>query len=446
MKGIIMELNHKSAVVMTSEGTFINVPLDSNQYQCGEEINVDTKESKNLFSRPMISLMTTAAIFLLVVVGGWAYNIPAGYVSIDINPSIVLTYNRLDLIIEGVGLNDDGEKIIESIEGYKNRPIDWVIESVILEAELAEYIELNEDDTVVIAYTQLSEDSKRNRTFADENSVLGNLKIVEYQTSITAFEAAQGDGKSVGIEMLMEKYSDEFGLKFEQGASVKEIMQRVKEKKTLDVLKKDKDIEKEKDIKKNINTDIKNDAKKEIEKEKNLDKNNKDAPAFVETKVKEDEFDNSNVENQIKEKDNNKEKTKEENKTQVENKNVEKNDDKSVDKNMDDSEKKKNSEIVEAKTEDLSNHDIDKDKESIKEPEANGKVEKDSKDENTKKDVADDKLENKIDTMKEVDEAEEKEPSSKENDSREEEAPQGKDKSNDNSKNQKEGGKNEKNN
>lgn len=65
--------------------------------------------------RPLYA--AACACLLLALLGGrWLYFTPTARISIDVNPSIELSVNRLDRVILVDGLNDDGRALSESLD------------------------------------------------------------------------------------------------------------------------------------------------------------------------------------------------------------------------------------------------------------------------------------------------------------------------------------------
>lgn len=62
------------------------------------------------------------ACLLLALLGGrWLYFTPTAAISIDINPSIELSVNRFDRVIEVKGFNEDGQQLSDALDvKYKN--------------------------------------------------------------------------------------------------------------------------------------------------------------------------------------------------------------------------------------------------------------------------------------------------------------------------------------
>lgn len=57
-----------------------------------------------------------ACMLLFLLGGGWLYFTPTAKISIDINPSIELSVNRLDRVILVDGLNEDGQELSRALD------------------------------------------------------------------------------------------------------------------------------------------------------------------------------------------------------------------------------------------------------------------------------------------------------------------------------------------
>jgi len=72
------------------------------------------KQAWTLNYRHLVSAF--ACIVLLLIGGQWLYFTPTVEISIDINPSIELSVNRFNRIISFESYNDDGKKLINSLD------------------------------------------------------------------------------------------------------------------------------------------------------------------------------------------------------------------------------------------------------------------------------------------------------------------------------------------
>lgn len=99
--------------------------------------------------RPGISKMLVAVcILMLVVVGAGGYSwmqTPVSYVSIDVNPSVELSLNRLDRVVGITAFNADGAALINglSLKGKKyTDAVNLIVDGTVMRAYLSDDAEL----------------------------------------------------------------------------------------------------------------------------------------------------------------------------------------------------------------------------------------------------------------------------------------------------------------
>ncbi len=161
MKGIVVELRNKEAIVLSDSGSVITIK--NNNYQIGEEIQMgNTKKSK-------VKFIAVAAGFIIAftTVGGgaYAYNKPYSYVSLDVNPSIEYSVNVFDRVIDATAVNEDGEAILDNID-VENKTIDEAIKDTVSEISDQGYI--TEDETGGIVISTSSDNDTKSEELADE--------------------------------------------------------------------------------------------------------------------------------------------------------------------------------------------------------------------------------------------------------------------------------------
>jgi len=114
MKGIIADIKGRYAVVLTQDGLFKRIRALPGMV-IGEEIDLDQPSGRK--SRKTVMKITSiAAVCLLALgigAGAYSYVTPYSYIDLDINPSIELTVNIYDRIIEVEALNEDGDRLIQ---------------------------------------------------------------------------------------------------------------------------------------------------------------------------------------------------------------------------------------------------------------------------------------------------------------------------------------------
>ncbi|MFP4698093.1 MAG: anti-sigma factor domain-containing protein [Eubacteriales bacterium] len=172
MKGLIMDINKKDIIILTAEGSFEKIKNKyANNIGIGEEIDTnmvlkDTKFRKKYLLRYIAAL--TVCCFILL--SGFAfYHKPYGYINVDINPSVEMTYNYFGKVIKVKALNEDGDKILGKLKNFNGNDVEGAIEKVIMEARNQEYISNNTDDLVVVTVVD-----ERNRV--NENKVVNEVR------------------------------------------------------------------------------------------------------------------------------------------------------------------------------------------------------------------------------------------------------------------------------
>ena len=97
MRGIILESNKQKIIVLDESGQFIELTAYGKKYTVGEEITIP--ERKNVFSGRFVALAASLMILMTSGAGFGAYYYPQGYINIDVNPSIEISYNLFERVI-----------------------------------------------------------------------------------------------------------------------------------------------------------------------------------------------------------------------------------------------------------------------------------------------------------------------------------------------------------
>ncbi|WP_352420811.1 anti-sigma factor domain-containing protein [Proteiniborus sp.] len=350
MRGIVMEKNNEGLIVMTDDGQYLEINNYTRTVEIGQEIEVkNTVVHKTEVFRRIASIAAAIILFLSGSYGIYGHYMVFGYVDVDINPSVELSYNLYNRVIGIKGINEDGENLLENVKDYKNKPIQVVVNKVIDSAIKEKYIKANEENTVLITITENK--SEIDKTILEEidshikNSSL-SAEVVVMESDKKSFEDAKKVKLSPGKLKLIEKAAggnNKINPAEIKEKSVKEIVNIIKENN-----QEDKNLEK---------------IIKSIEKEnKELDKLNK--------KIE-------------------KEKEKEDRKAEKENRKTTKSDKKKDESNSNNNSKKdneKNNKNIKSTKTNRNNGDKDKD---------NNKSNNKSKDKNQKKNNKDNEKESK---------------------------------------------------
>ena len=139
MKAVVLEIKNGYAAVLSDDGCIIKVK--SHHYIIGQTLQIN---NSGMQLRKKVSMIAAAAAAIIIIgTGTWSYTSPYSYVSLDVNPSIEYTVNRFDRVIKVTAVNDDGEKIIDSLTlgNLKNTTIEAAVTATVDQISDAGYFE-----------------------------------------------------------------------------------------------------------------------------------------------------------------------------------------------------------------------------------------------------------------------------------------------------------------
>lgn len=150
-KGILLEVEGRRGVVLTPQGEFRRVPLPKGSFDIGDEVAYQERPTMRW---GWVAAAAALLLALLSPVGyqQWALAQPMALMMIEINPSLQLTLNGRDQVIQAVGLNSDGEAILTELDWAK-RPADEVARAITAQAVAAGKLDPSrEEGAVVMAF------------------------------------------------------------------------------------------------------------------------------------------------------------------------------------------------------------------------------------------------------------------------------------------------------
>ena len=156
IKGVVLEINKHSCIIMTPEGKFLQVPKPNQSVKPGAEI---TCRQSNL-SRSWLKSGAIAAILTFFMFGFSLYQtmLPTAvaYVSLDINPSIEIGVDKNSQVIEVKGLNEEGKKLLKQVS-LKHKNVYLAIEELIAASIENNYLDPGQENLVFAAVTNKSD-------------------------------------------------------------------------------------------------------------------------------------------------------------------------------------------------------------------------------------------------------------------------------------------------
>jgi len=229
MKAIIMKKISGKYLVLTEEGSYVKTRLNGNP-RTGSEFEIPAKSGSRY--RLLVPVIAAVSVFMLAV-GAYAYAMPVSYVTVDINPSVELSLNRVEYVIKAKALNDGGLSILQHGE-LLNRPLKAALSNLVVNARIEGYaLEENEDGMLLTVFSgNESTNRKILKLFEesqDEFSQSGKgIGIIIAASNLERFEEAKELGISPGKLNLINKIEIEGDIDLDPAEymdlSVKEIV------------------------------------------------------------------------------------------------------------------------------------------------------------------------------------------------------------------------------
>lgn len=128
------------------------------QVHAGEELKNKTKaflaQKTRKYAKTKIinyrRLASAVACLLLILAGGhWLYFTPTATISIDVNPSVELGINRFDRVISVSSYNEDGQKLLESVD-VRFSDYSSAVRQILNSERITDLLSRNEIMTIVV--------------------------------------------------------------------------------------------------------------------------------------------------------------------------------------------------------------------------------------------------------------------------------------------------------
>lgn len=187
MKSVVVEIKDDYAVFLKDDGTVVK--KRNKNYCIGDVVIV---KEKSLTKR--IRVAVAAALFFMVAsVGVAAYETPYYYVSLDVNPGILLKVNLFEKVIGVQGVNEDAIAIIEGLE-LKNKGIETALCNAIQRIEEKGYFVKN--NNIIIAAS--SKNTEKAEKLALKLKDAANEEIEDEGIDVDV------DCRGIGYEMVQK--------------------------------------------------------------------------------------------------------------------------------------------------------------------------------------------------------------------------------------------------
>jgi hypothetical protein len=186
--GIVMEVKQKSAIIMTSDGDFLNVRKPSSTIQVGEEITSAVIESTPAFNWRYAAAAAAIILLLLPFMYFRQAYATVAYVNVDINPSLEIGINKYNKVSTVYALNSDGEALLNTMS-LKGLDINSAIGLVISEAKAKNFIRDDKLNDIEITLVKLKQSNVNTSEEAILKSARDKMDTLDVDATIEVREA-----------------------------------------------------------------------------------------------------------------------------------------------------------------------------------------------------------------------------------------------------------------
>mgnify|MGYP000892856050 CR=1 FL=1 len=253
MKGIIVAKNNETSVLLLSDGTFKTVKT-AEGFEVGMVLFVnDVLRPRSYYWKKIAYMAASVVLVVFIGLGAFAWSTPIQFIDIDINPSVELSVNYFDRIISVNALNEDGKKLMESVNVQAHR-YESGIELVISTAQNMGYINDEEDVLISISSSNPKRVEKAQNDIREKVSPSVEILTFDTQQREQSIQKGISPGKDNIIEKVIEIGTDIDKEELTK-KPVKELMKIIRENKKSEQEEKKEEKENDKDNKKDKKSD-----------------------------------------------------------------------------------------------------------------------------------------------------------------------------------------------
>ncbi|ADL08767.1 anti-sigma factor domain-containing protein [Thermosediminibacter oceani] len=220
MKGVIVDIEGEHIIVVTPRGDFKRIYNAYKGRQIGDEVDFpETAANRPVFWK----IASLAAVFVILAVtagyGFAAFFHPVTYVTMDVNPSVEMSLNRFNRVIDVEGLNDDGARLVGDRTSFRAKPPEKVVRMLLYRAK--EQNLLGPDSVVMFTVSNVHDkkmpelekkleetarkELKGNTGISIQQNDSREVKVLVQEASIEKHQEAKKMGISQGKLLLFEK-------------------------------------------------------------------------------------------------------------------------------------------------------------------------------------------------------------------------------------------------
>jgi len=208
MKAVIVDLLKGQAAALCEDGRVIRLP-DAG-YDLGQQIQVHERARRRPALLRRLSAAAAAAALLLAV-GGTAYALPYGVVSLDAAPSIEYTINCFDYVLSVQGVNEDGKALLAGMDRKKlvNRRIGDALSASLAQMEAEDLLGGEASGLLISAGTRGGRHAEHLLAGLEDDLCRGRgLEVRALSVSREEIDAAHEAGMSAGRWHALGKLCD----------------------------------------------------------------------------------------------------------------------------------------------------------------------------------------------------------------------------------------------
>lgn len=218
MHAIVMEKKKRICAVLCDDGCFRKI---AGNFDVGQEISViadspttcHIRGKKNRHQSIYRLFLPYAAAALIIIAAGLSYMyetaLAYSYVTVDVNPSIEYTLNRLNRVINVTALNDDAAEVVDALsDSLKNKSLSDALSETVAVLQENNYL-LGDDASILIDVVPGSE-----RSYSDLSGDIteafddSNISLCLLESDIASRQEAIGTGMSTGRFEAMKQIAD----------------------------------------------------------------------------------------------------------------------------------------------------------------------------------------------------------------------------------------------
>ena len=192
MKATVLQIKGEYVVLLLDDGSIIKQKTKTQNLVIGKvlnmkEVNVQRK------SRFGFALAITAMFIVLLGGGAYAYYTPSYYVSLDVNPGIVMEVNMFERVIKAEAVNEDAEEVLEDLQ-LNNQNVEDAMFAAVERIQEMGYLDQANGNNIMIATAARNQGNAQKLTERLQNVIKAQVETKGINVEVMA--------QGIGYEMV----------------------------------------------------------------------------------------------------------------------------------------------------------------------------------------------------------------------------------------------------